>query len=88
MGMPLEINTVLKLTPTQGYPNKVKVGDIYIANKQDYRIYPLHIPIPLVDKDWNAYADAIVFKLIWEDNNTQLLYEIVNTYEKPKSYKH
>lgn len=86
--MPLELNTILKLSPNQGYPSSITVGNVYVAIKQDYRLYPINIPISLVNKSWEAYADVIIFRLTWEEQKTILVFEIVKIYEKPLSYKH
>lgn len=67
MGMPLELNTILKLSPNRGYPSSITVGNVYVAIKQDYRLYPINIPISLVNKSWEAYADVIIFRLTWEE---------------------
>ena len=88
MGMLLELNTILKLSPNQGYPSSLIVKNVFVAIKQDYRLFPLDIPIPLVNKEWKAYADVIIFKLTWEEQRTILVFEVVKIFEKPVFYKH
>ena len=66
MGMPCEVNSILKLKNSNGYPNELKLGIQYEAWKEDYRIIPVDVPIALVDENWIAYADVIITKLIWE----------------------
>ena len=88
MGMPLELNTILKLSPNQGYPSSLIVGNAFVAIKQDYRLFPLDISVPLVNKEWRAYADVIIFRLTWEKQRTILVFEVVKTYEKSVLYKH
>ncbi|MGE5659560.1 MAG: DUF2584 family protein [Actinomycetota bacterium] len=81
MGMPCEVNSILKLTPSQGYPATLEVGPYYQGKKSDYRIIPMDVPIPLVDENWSARADAIIRKLTWEKGETIILFEIDRIYE-------
>ncbi len=41
MGMPCEINSVLKLTSVQVYPASLEVGTSHRVQKTGYRIFPL-----------------------------------------------
>jgi hypothetical protein len=59
MEMPCEVNSILKLSPSQGYPEKLTLGVQYQAFKEDYRIFLVDVPILLVDEHWTAYADVI-----------------------------
>lgn len=34
MGMPCEVNSILKLNPSQGYPQPLEIGKRYSARKQ------------------------------------------------------
>ncbi|MDV2991007.1 MAG: hypothetical protein N4J56_000661 [Chroococcidiopsis sp. SAG 2025] len=45
MGMPCEVNSILKLNPSQGYPETLLVGSQHQANKEGYRIIPVDVPI-------------------------------------------
>ena len=83
MGMPCEVNSILKLTPSQGYPSELKKGELYEAWKQDYRIIPVDVPIPLVDEKWTAYADVVIENLIWEKGETKLFFRIDRIYQTP-----
>jgi hypothetical protein len=49
MGMPCEVNSILKLKPSQGYPEELIVELNCQASKEGYRIIPVDVPIPLVD---------------------------------------
>ena len=83
MGMPCEVNSILKLKNSNGYPNELKLGIQYEAWKEDYRIIPVDVPIALVDENWIAYADVIITKLIWEKGNTYLFFTIDRIYKNP-----
>lgn len=82
MGMPCEINSILKLKPSQGYPEQLKIASKYQAFKEGYRIIPIDVPISLVDDNWIAHADVIIRKLTWENNQTIVIFEINRIYDK------
>lgn len=83
MGMPCEINSILKLKPSQGYPKQLKKQKKYFAQKQGYRIIPVDVPISLVNEHWLAHADIKILKLVWENGTTSLEFEIDRIYESP-----
>ncbi|NBD16064.1 MAG: DUF2584 family protein [Cyanobacteria bacterium] len=83
MGMPCEVNSILKLKPSQGYPAKLEMGKRYQAVKEDYRIIPVDVPILLVDENWLAHADIKICKLIWENGVTTVEFEIDRIYQTP-----
>jgi hypothetical protein len=77
MGMPCEINTILKLRPEQGYPQPLVMGECYQVSKEGYRIFPVDVPISLVDEDWVAHGDVVIRRLVWEEGRTLLKFEVV-----------
>lgn len=81
--MPCEVNSILKLKVSEGYPKELKLDKKYKAIKEDYRIIPIDVPIPLVDENWKAYADVVIEKLIWEDKNTTVFFKIDRIYDAP-----
>lgn len=83
MGMPCEVNSILKLKVSQGYPKQLKLGEKHEACKEDYRIIPVDVPILLVDENWKAYADVVIEKLIWENKNTTIIFKIDRIYDTP-----
>ena len=85
MGMPCEVNSILKLTLSQGYPAQLVVGGRYTAEKSGYRILPIDVPIMLVDKHWMARADIAIDTLTWSGGVTRLEFAIVRVYETPVS---
>jgi hypothetical protein len=44
MGMPCEVNSILKLKPSQGYPENWELSKQYQGSKEDYRIFLLMFP--------------------------------------------
>lgn len=87
MGMPCEVNSILKLTPDQGYPKELLLKSQHEASKKGYRIIPLDVPIPLVDQCWIARADVVIRRLIWEKTKTVVAFEIDRVYEQPFQVK-
>lgn len=83
MGMPCEVNSILKLKPSQGYPSHLEKGKEYFAQKEGYRIFPVNVPILLVDEDWLAHADIKINKLVWENGITSINFEVDRIYESP-----
>lgn len=83
MGMPCEVNSILKLKPSQGYPSQLEPGKRHSAQKEGYRIIPIDVPILLVDEDWLAHADIKIYKLAWENGVTRINFEIDRIYESP-----
>lgn len=87
MGMPCEINTILKLKPAQGYPAELSVGQSFAVTKPDYRIFALDVPIQLVNEQWQAQADVIIRELTWRDRKTHLRVEVARLYDQPFAVK-
>lgn len=83
MGMPCEVNSILKLKPSQGYPDHLEKGQRYSAQKEGYRIIPIDVPILLVDENWFAYADIKICRLVWESGITDIEFEIDRLYDSP-----
>ena len=48
--------------------------------KSGYRLFPLDVPISLVDEQWLAYADVVIEKLTWEHQTTYLEFRIARLY--------
>jgi hypothetical protein len=85
MGMPCQVNSILKLTPAQGYPAGLKVGTHHRVQKSGYRIFPLDVPLCLVDENWLAHADITIEKLTWEHQTTYLEFSVSRVYTTPFS---
>lgn len=85
--MPCEVNSILKLNPSQGYPEQLKVASQHQASKEGYRIIPVDVPIALVNENWIAHADVVIHKLTWENNKTTIVFKIQRVYNLPFSVK-
>jgi hypothetical protein len=87
MGMPCEVNSVLKLQLDELNLSSLKSDSFHHATKPGYRILPIDVPIPLVDQDWIAHADIVISQLVWENQLTRLTYKVHRRYEQPFSIK-
>jgi hypothetical protein len=77
MGMPLEFNTLII---TKGNERRVK-ENIFILEKEGYRIYPLDIPIEVRRTlQSEASGQAVVRKIELENNKTVITYELISLY--------
>ena len=75
MGMPLELNTMIV---TKGKEKRIGEND-FTLEKQDYRLYPLEIPIEVrKTKESEPTATALIKKLEWENNLTTITYRLVS----------
>lgn len=83
MGMPCQVNSILRLKRSQGYPDPLTLHDRYQISKSGYRIFPIDVPIQLVDQDWVAHADVVIQRLTWEQQTTQIDFTVVRIYESP-----
>lgn len=83
MGMPCEVNSILKAKPSQGYPEPLAIGKQFTITKDGYRIIPIDVPILLVDEGWQAHADIIINKLSWEGGKTHLSCVVDRIYDSP-----
>ena len=81
MGSPVEFNWALKLKPEQGLAEgRIKEGEIYFFVKDSYRIYPLNIPIELMNENWEAVALVFIIESSMRDNKTEGKYKVLKIY--------
>ena len=79
MGYKIEINWVLKLAPYQlrlGKESLVK-GCIYEFEKNEERIYPVNIPIELVDENWIVLAEISILEVTIGSGKTKGKYKVL-----------
>lgn len=74
MGMPLEVNTIIV---TKGKEKRLD-DNFFELTKVGYRIYPIDIPVDVrKTKDGETNGQGIARKLIWENNQTIIKYELM-----------
>jgi|APSaa5957512576_1039674.scaffolds.fasta_scaffold236456_1 hypothetical protein len=82
MGFKTEFNWALKLKPEQGLDeNKIEIDKIYSFNKDEYRIYPVDMPIDLLNKNWEAIGRVIIVESTNKENKTIGKYKVLKIYE-------
>jgi hypothetical protein len=82
MGMPCQVNSIVKLNQTE-FPLALTIGDSHQVQKSGYRIYPIDVPLQLVNRDWMAHGDVVIDKLIWADQTTIVEFHIHRLYAEP-----
>jgi hypothetical protein len=83
MGMPCEVNSILKAKPSQGYPETLDLDSEFQVIKEGYRIIPVDVPILLVDENWFAHSDIVINRLEWHGEKTYLYCSVDRVYEEP-----
>lgn len=82
MGYATEFNWVLKLKPEQGLDEaRLVEGKIYSFTKADLRVYPVNIPINLVNSGWEVIARVNVLEFTCKENNTSGKYKVLKIYD-------
>jgi Protein of unknown function (DUF2584) len=75
MGMPLELNTMIV---TKGKEKRINDNDFSLV-KEGYRLYPIDIPIDIrKTKTSESSGTAIIKKIEWSGNETNITYELVS----------
>lgn len=83
MGMPCEVNSILKLSRENGFPETLEYGVVYEAVKDDYRILLVDVPVMLVDSNWLGQADVVIQRLTWEGGKTYVRFTVSRIYSTP-----
>ena len=75
MGMPLELNTMIV---TKGREKRVE-ENLFVLEKEGYRLYPLEIPIDVrKTMDSESSGTAVIKKVEWENSSTTLTYQLIS----------
>jgi Protein of unknown function (DUF2584) len=75
MGMPLELNTMIV---TKGREKRVE-ENVFILQKEGYRLYPIDIPIDVrktIESD--SSGTAVIKKVEWQQNETTITYQLIS----------
>lgn len=80
MGCLYEWNWILKLEETQ-IP-ELKIGKQFNFFKKGMRVYPIDIPIDLVNENWEAIARCVVSSITIEKEVTKGIYQIISIYDE------
>jgi len=79
----VEFNWALKLKSENGLNEDIlKEGEIYEFTKTGNRVYPINIPIDLINQDWVALARIIVLEYTNKENIMSRRYRIIRIYNE------
>jgi len=82
MGFKIELNWALKLKPENGLDeNNLEVGEIYEFSKEEHRVYPVNIPIDLINNNWEAVAKIIIIEVKNAGGKTSGRYKVLKIYK-------
>lgn len=81
MGFLIEFNWTLKLKKSDGLIEEIlKPDQSYKFSKSGHRVYPINMPIDLINNNWEAVAKVIVESLQIIDGRTCGKYKVLKIY--------
>jgi len=81
MGQITEVNWLLKLNNSNGLNEEtIETGETFKFNKSGYRIYPINIPIDLLNSDWEVIAKIVIVTISIDENTTFGEYKVIRLY--------
>jgi hypothetical protein len=86
MGMPCQVNSIVKLQKAE-FPTPMEINVVHQVIKSGYRIYPIDVPLQLVDEDWCAQGDVVITQLTWTNQQTILELRLHRIYDQLFSLK-
>ena len=82
MGYKTEFNWALKLKPEEGLEESgLEENKDYEFTKKEMRIYPIKIPIDLINNNWEAVAKIVILKCKIGDGKTSGLFNVIKIYQ-------
>jgi hypothetical protein len=81
MGVPVEMNTVLKLSAEQGLPEDPVAGETYAFRKDGPRLYPLGVPVELIGPDWKTVGKAVIDEFTVSLEETRGRFRVVHRFD-------
>lgn len=80
-----EFDYVLKIREAQGLPENPQEGEIYSFEKTIERIYPLNLPILLMDDDYKVIGKCVILEYTAGNGVTKGKYKIESVFSEEKS---
>jgi hypothetical protein len=80
MGVPVEMNTVLKLSVGQGFPENPALETEYRFEKDGTRFYPIGVPVELINADWQTIGKAVIDEFTVSTERTSGKFRIVKLF--------
>lgn len=78
MATDFKLNALLSLP--ENFNEKLKVGNSYVIQKQDFRIMPFNIPMELSTHDHKYLAKVVVKELLINDNGTRVTFKVLKMF--------
>lgn len=82
MGSFFEYNWILKLSGINS--KELKLETDYRFKKKGMRIYPINMPIDLVNANWEAIARCMISSISISSDYTEGVYSILEIYDENK----
>ena len=80
MGLPVEMNTVLKLSADQGLPDNPQLDTDYRFTKDGTRFYPIGVPVELIGPDWKTVGKAVIDEFTVSTQATSGRFRVVKVF--------
>jgi hypothetical protein len=75
MGMPLELNTMIV---TKGREKRIE-ENLFMLEKDGYRLYPIDIPIDVRKTiEGDSAGTGLIKKVVWQNQQTVITYQLVS----------
>ena len=82
MGFVCEFNWILKLSNID--ESEMVVSHTYPFKKSEVRVFPIGLPIDLVNKNWEAVASCVINEITMTAETTTGTYTILEIYDSKK----
>ena len=80
MGAQIELNTMLRLGPTDVKGIDLKIGGKYTISKSNRRIYVMDIAILLLEENWDAIGYCAIRKTTIENGKMEITFELLSRF--------
>ncbi|MBN2422673.1 DUF2584 family protein [Candidatus Woesearchaeota archaeon] len=71
----------MKLKPEQGLnEQELEENKTYLFNKKEERVYPINIPIDLVNQDWEVIAKVLIKEITIKQDQTNGKFFVLKKY--------
>jgi hypothetical protein len=82
IGYNVDLRWLLKPEHQEGIDAKVlRIGEKYEFTAEGHGVYPLEVPIHLIDDDWTAVASVMIIELYIGKGKTRGSYQVLRVYD-------
>lgn len=83
MATDIKLNALLSLP--ENFNKKLKVGNTYDIQKEDFRIMPFNIPMELSTHDHKYLGKVVVKELLINEKGTRITFIVLKLFSKEES---